>query len=108
MGRGPQEASGVEPPWGGGGGGGLLNTPLLFLLCANMTLDMSGCDQHTITDDAFVHLKSIQVLGMDWCNQPAITGGAFTHLTVTQKLYMKGCRPQCIEAAKDRGLPVRV
>jgi hypothetical protein len=41
---------------------------------------MYGCNQATITDDAFAHLKGIHTLHMYGCNQATITDAAFVHL----------------------------
>jgi hypothetical protein len=41
------------------------------------TLDMSGCDQASITDAAFAHLRGIHTLNMSRCWQDTITDAAF-------------------------------
>jgi hypothetical protein len=50
------------------------------------TLVMSGCDQETITDAAFVHLAGINALYMSDCSQATITNKAFLCLKDVPKL----------------------
>ena len=51
------------------------------------TLDMSRCNQETITDKAFKHLKGIHTLGMSWCDQETITDEAFKYLKGISEEY---------------------
>ena len=67
---------------------------------------MSYCNQATITDAAFEHLKGIEKLNMCLCDQDTITGAAFQHLKGIKLLYMHGCRAVCKQAARDAGLHV--
>jgi hypothetical protein len=55
------------------------------------TLNMCGCNQTTITDAAFAHLRGIQELDMSWCRQPTITDAAFVHLRGIHTLVMTHC-----------------
>ena len=41
---------------------------------------MEGCNQKTISDNAFIHLKGIKILYMSSCNQVTITDNAFVNL----------------------------
>ena len=54
----------------------------------------------------FVHFKGIQTLDMRCCDQATITDAAFQHLRGIKVLQMYFCRAVCIQAAKDAGLPV--
>ena len=47
---------------------------------------MGACNQGTITDAVFVHLRGIQTLGMIGCYQATITDAAFVHLRGIQTL----------------------
>ena len=42
-------------------------------LCGIHTLNMSLCEQDSITDAAFAHLRGIHTLHMGGCRQPGIT-----------------------------------
>jgi hypothetical protein len=46
---------------------------------------MSNCNQATITDAAFAHLRGIHVLYMHGCDQATITDAAFAHLRVNSQ-----------------------
>ena len=67
---------------------------------------MRRCDQNTITDAAFEHLKEIEKLNMCFCRQDTITDAAFQHLKGIKVLHMFRCRTVCIQSARDAGLPV--
>src|SRR3989338_4989672 len=60
------------------------------------TLDMSGCNQDTITDNAFKYLKGIYTLDMSWCNKKTITDKAFKNLKGIHTLHMKSCNQDTI------------
>ena len=63
-------------------------------------LDMSFCNQPTITDAAFTHFRNLTSLDMDYCNQPTITDNAFTHLINLKRLNMNYCnQPTITDAA---------
>ena len=68
---------------------------------------MGGCNQATITDAAFVHLRGIHTLGMAGCSQVTITDAAFTHLRGIYTLYMAECL-QITDAAMEhlRGISI--
>ncbi|GAH31918.1 unnamed protein product, partial [marine sediment metagenome] len=53
------------------------------------SLDMSYCDQDTITDKAFENLKGIHMLNMSGCDQETIINDALKWLnrTCEVKLY---------------------
>ena len=69
-------------------------------------LDMSYCNQATITDAAFEHLKGIHSLVMGGCTQATITGEGLEHLRGISRLGMHHCRVEAIAAAESLGLPV--
>ena len=50
---------------------------------------MARCDQATITDAAFVHLRGIKELDISYCSK--ITDAAFVHLRGIQKVTMACC-----------------
>ena len=52
------------------------------------TLDMSCCDQETITDKAFSYLRGINTLNMKKCRQLTITDEAFSYLRGINTLYI--------------------
>ena len=52
---------------------------------------MSWCNQATITDAAFVHLKGIHTLDMSACPQATITDAAFAHLKGIHSLNLFHC-----------------
>jgi hypothetical protein len=56
-----------------------------------------GCDQATLTDAAFVHLRGIQLLNMSSCRQ--LTDAAFAHLRGIHTLYMQWCDQSTISDA---------
>ena len=64
------------------------------------------CDQATITDAAFEHLKGIHSLVMMGCNQATITGAGLEHLKGISRLGMYDCTDEAIAAAESLGLPV--
>jgi hypothetical protein len=53
---------------------------------------MYGCNQPTITNNAFVHLKGIKELDMGCCRQHTITDATFIHLAGIHTLNITGCR----------------
>ena len=57
---------------------------------------LSGCRR--VMNSAFVHLRGIQKLDMSWCNQATITGAAFMHLREIFTLYTDFFSP-AIQAA---------
>jgi len=57
---------------------------------------MSGCDQESITDRAFSHLKGIHTLSMLCCTQTTITDKAFSYLNGIHTLDMRYCNQQYI------------
>ena len=63
------------------------------------TLNMSGCNQETITDAAFIHLRGIHTLFIGGCNQETITDAAFIHLRGIDTLFMGGCNQETITDA---------
>ena len=63
------------------------------------TLNMSSCDQNTITDAAFSHLTGIHTLAMANCNQNTITDAAFAHLTGIHTLWINRCNQNTITDA---------
>ena len=63
------------------------------------TLNMSYCNQATITDIACVHLRGILTLNMSHCNQPTITPAAIAHLVGIVSLDSQACRADVIDAA---------
>ena len=67
---------------------------------------MSGCDQATITDAAFEHLKGIHSLVMENCTQATITGAGLEHLIGISRLGMVVCTEEAIAAAESLDLPV--
>jgi hypothetical protein len=67
---------------------------------------MWRCNQATITDAAFEHLKGIHSLVMQWCNQASITGTGLEHLKGISRLGMHGSSDEAIAAAESLGLPV--
>ena len=69
------------------------------------SLGLSGCEQDTITDAAFVPLTGIQSLDMTRCNQPSITDAAFAPLAGIQSLIMTGCSFTAQSAARALGRP---
>ena len=75
-----------------------LRTRLSCTLRRIQLLDICSCNQATITDAAFVHLRGIKELYMGDCNQVTITDAAFVHLRGIQTLYMGKCR-QITDAA---------
>ncbi|RYY32588.1 hypothetical protein EON62_05175, partial [archaeon] len=54
-------------------------------------LDMSFCEQSTITDAAFVHLGGLTLLKMSGCKQASITNNAFAHLKSVRFLNISNC-----------------
>ncbi len=70
------------------------------------SLDMSHCNQLTITDAAFVPLAGIKSLDMRGCSQDTITDAAFTPLVGIQSLTMWDCSVLRVSAARALGLPV--
>lgn len=63
-------------------------------------LDMSWCNQTTITDAAFVHLRGIHSLNMSWCSQSTITDAAFKNLRGIHTLHISACnQPTITDAA---------
>ena len=52
---------------------------------------MSHCDQNTITDAAFVHLRGIHTLNMDFCHQATITDAICANLRGITYLEADGC-----------------
>ena len=62
-------------------------------------LDMSWCNQTTITDAAFVHLRGIHSLNMSWCSQSTITDAAFMNLRGIHTLNMSLCYQGSITGA---------
>src|SRR3989338_68164 len=58
------------------------------------TLDMSGCNQDTITDNAFKYLKGIYTLNIKGCKQ--ITDKAFENLKGIHTLDMSWCNKKTI------------
>ena len=63
------------------------------------TLIMSVCNQQTITDAAFVYLRNVHTLDMSWCRQVNITDAAFVHLMNVHTLIMSECNQQTITDA---------
>ena len=63
------------------------------------TLNMSYCNQETITDAAFAHLAGIHTLNMDRCSQKTITDAAFAHLAGIHTLSMSRCWQETITDA---------
>jgi hypothetical protein len=70
---------------------------------------MEKCDQDTITDSAFQHLKGIQMLEMSGCNQDGISDSAFLHLEGIRGISMDEGREwgqnarRLIDAIRSRG-----
>ena len=60
------------------------------------SLNMSYCNQVTITDTAFVHLRGIHTLDMSGCNQATITDVDFVHLRGIHSLNMYGFNQETI------------
>ena len=52
---------------------------------------MTGCDQATITDAAFAHLKGIHTLNIRDCNGSLITHAANDYLFGTTNLFYDTC-----------------
>ena len=67
---------------------------------------MLDCDQPTITDAAFVHLRGIRTLVLDECSQATITGASFSSLAGIEALCLEGCSAEAVAAARALGLPV--
>ena len=63
-------------------------------------LYMSRCNQLTITDAAFEHIANIHGLVMVDCNQPTITPAGINKLVEVSLLSTRGCRPEVIAAAE--------
>jgi len=64
------------------------------------TLYMSRCDQRTITNAAFAHIKGVHTLDMSWCWQESITDAAFAHIKGVHTLDMSWCcQPTITDAA---------
>jgi hypothetical protein len=55
------------------------------------TLDMSYCNQQTITNNAFKYLTGIHTLRMNNCNQSSITDEAFLYLSSVRILIIARC-----------------
>ena len=68
-------------------------------------LDMSGCNQPTIMDAAFVHIEGIHMLNMYYCDQPTITDAAFVHLKGTHTLDVSQCNQPTIFFGDSLGIP---
>ena len=57
------------------------------------TLDMSCCNQTSITDESFKQLKGLRSLSMRWCSQKTITDDVFKHLGESlRELNIRGCK----------------
>jgi hypothetical protein len=65
------------------------------------TLHMGGCRQ--ITDGAFAHLRGIHTLNMSGCRQASISDAVFAHLEGIHTLFMWGCNPTITDAALSSG-----
>ena len=62
---------------------------------------MARCNQATITDAAFAHLKGIKYLFMTFCDQSTITGATiFPNLCGASYIETTGCRQEVKDAAK--------
>jgi hypothetical protein len=53
---------------------------------------MRGCNQETITDTAFTHLKGIHTLNMHSCDQDTLTDAIFSYIKGVRVLDMDNCR----------------
>ena len=63
------------------------------------TLNMRECNQETITDAAFVHLKGIHTIVMPFCDQRTITDAAFKYLAGVHTLNIMRCDQETITDA---------
>ena len=68
----------------------------LFAPAGIKSLDMHLCNQATITDAAFVHLRGIQELDVRSCSQATITAAAFVHLRGIRILSTDGAAPPLV------------
>ena len=59
---------------------------------------MYGCNQATITDAAFIHLKGIEELSINGCDQSSITGATFHFLYGIQEFHAYDCCDAVIDA----------